>query len=139
MATSKKGVELGFVEEAEPCYFKSHYFPSKVGGKPAWLALENLPNGDQLTCRTCKKPSVFLLQVYAPFTEKESCFHRTVFVFICKNPDCCKKNDSSNLLVFRSQLSKKVTFSFIHLFHTYQPLFISSLHDWFQVSKPLTI
>ena len=108
MATSRKGVELGFAEETESCYLDSYYFPSKVGGKPAWLTLENLPKDDQLACRICKKPCVFLLQVYAPFTERENCFHRTVFVFVCRNPNCCKKNDASNFLVFRTQLPKRV-------------------------------
>ena len=108
MATAKKGVELGFVEEIEPSYLESHYFPSKLGGKPAWLALKNLPCEDELACKYCKKPCTFLLQVYCPVSDKESCFHRTIFVFMCKNPGCCKKNEASNLVVFRSQLPKKV-------------------------------
>ena len=108
MATAKEGVELGFVEEIEPCYVESHYFPSKVGGKPAWLALKNLPCENKLACKHCEKPCTFLLQVYCPVIEKESCFHRTIFVFMCKSPDCCKKNEASNLVAFRSQLPKKV-------------------------------
>ena len=57
-------VELGFVEEeTHACYLESHYFPSKVGGKPAWLALQGLPSSEQLACGVCGNPCVFLLQV----------------------------------------------------------------------------
>ncbi|XP_076034390.1 zinc finger protein RP-8 [Oratosquilla oratoria] len=99
-------VELGFVEKSPKWKLKSKYFPSKVGGFPAWLELHNLPSSDELLCKVCKKPLVFLCQVYAPFTDKEHCFHRTMFVFVCRDGSCSKENDCSNIKVFRSQLSR---------------------------------
>ncbi len=105
-----KEVELGFLEETESWRLESDYFPSKVGGKPAWLALEKLPKDDELACTTCKKPCVFLLQVYAPLEEKTECFHRILFIFMCKNPECCKSNSFVNFKVFRSQLPRENKF-----------------------------
>ncbi len=102
-----KEVELGFLEETESWRLESDYFPSKVGGKPAWLALENLPSADDLACTVCRKPCIFLLQVYAPFEEKVQCFHRILFVFVCKDPKCCKQNKFDNFKVFRSQLPRE--------------------------------
>lgn len=89
-------VELGFVESPEDLkQLTSPFFPSKVGGKPAWLDEENLPTPTQLLCDNCAKPLVFLLQVYAPINEdgldKES--HRTVFVFMCRDPKCHGSGD----------------------------------------------
>ncbi|KAK1283524.1 hypothetical protein QJS10_CPB21g01720 [Acorus calamus] len=54
-------VTLGFVEEPKtPHSLLRHLFPSKAGGTP----------------------------VYAPIAEKESAFHRTVFVFMCTSMAC---------------------------------------------------
>ncbi len=42
------GVLLGFSEEPEhERFLRRHFFPSKIGGKPAWLDPVRLPNGDQ--------------------------------------------------------------------------------------------
>lgn len=59
-------VVLGFLEEAERWRLLSPQFPSKVGGKPAWLSLRGLPELAQLECEICRLPLVFLLQVRAP-------------------------------------------------------------------------
>ena len=99
-------VDLGFVSETESWRLSSYLFPSKVGGKPAWLSLKSLPTSNDLQCKKCTEPCLFLLQTYAPWNEKPSCFHRTIFVFVCMNPACCKLNDSSNFIVMRSQLPK---------------------------------
>lgn len=60
-------VDVGFLEET--CNWKLHprFFPSKVGGKPAWLDLQNLPIPTQLTCKKCSDPLVFLCQVRITF------------------------------------------------------------------------
>ncbi|KAG0717103.1 Programmed cell death protein 2 [Chionoecetes opilio] len=102
----KDVVELGFVEKSPAWKLHSKFFPSKVGGWPSWLALKGLPSPEELTCYHCKKPLIFLCQVYAPFHEKDDCFHRTMFVFVCRDPDCCQDNKASNIRVFRSQLAR---------------------------------
>jgi len=108
MAASGKAteVELGFVETIAGWRLSSTFFPSKVGGKPAWLNLKPIPSADNVKCGKCNEPCVFLLQVYAPIPNENTCFHRTVFVFICKNPACCTRRDNSNFVVLRSQLPK---------------------------------
>lgn len=111
MAAVSCGVDLGFVEIVEPWKLLSHFFPSKVGGKPAWLALDNLPKADQLRCGKCGKVCVFLMQVYAPADQlNPSAFHRTLFIFICQDPNCSMPNRTDNLIVFRSQLGKQNSF-----------------------------
>lgn len=99
-------VDIGFAEECEPWKLHSRFFRSKIGGKPAWLNLKNLPKKDQISCDYCKDPCIFLCQVYAPYEEDDISFHRTLYIFICKNPDCCKTNKTGNLKVFRSQLER---------------------------------
>lgn len=56
-------VDLGFLEECESWLLTNTYFPSKVGGKPAWLELENIPQLDSMKCRMCQEILVFLCQV----------------------------------------------------------------------------
>ncbi|XP_053357991.1 programmed cell death protein 2 isoform X1 [Clarias gariepinus] len=104
------GVVLGFLEEAERWQLASAQFPSKVGGKPAWLSLLNLPTVAELVCETCQLPTVFLLQVYAPIVGQERSFHRTLYVFCCKTPACYTANDNRCFKVYRSQLPRKNDF-----------------------------
>lgn len=59
-------VDLGFLEEAEPWRLQSSQFPSKVGGKPAWLSQRGLPSLSGLECEMCGLPMTFLLQVSVP-------------------------------------------------------------------------
>ena len=57
---------LGFVEPPRKRGdLLRHRFPSKVGGRPAWLDPLHLPTEEQLTCRVTGKPLDFLLQVPA--------------------------------------------------------------------------
>ncbi|KAJ8919320.1 hypothetical protein NQ315_003904 [Exocentrus adspersus] len=106
------GVELGFLQECAPWQVESRLFPSKVGGKPAWLDLDNLPTPERLQCKNCQQTMVFLCQIYAPYEgvneSTQDCynFHRTLFVFICRNPKCCQRNSSDNIKVFRSSLPR---------------------------------
>ncbi|MGH0127977.1 UNVERIFIED_CONTAM: hypothetical protein FKN15_064387 [Acipenser sinensis] len=88
------GVELGFVEESESFCLRSKQFHSKVGGRPAWLSQSGLPSPSELCCLKCGQPSAFLLQVYAPIPRQARSFHRTCFVFCCKNTACYSHNDS---------------------------------------------
>ncbi|XP_069549809.1 programmed cell death protein 2 [Brachyistius frenatus] len=103
-------VVLGFLEEAESWRLRSSQFPSKVGGKPAWLSQRGLPSSSGLECEMCRLPLAFLLQVYAPISGQDTSFHRTLFLFCCKTPECYKHNDSRCIKVFRSQLSRRNEF-----------------------------
>ncbi|XP_038663919.1 programmed cell death protein 2 isoform X2 [Scyliorhinus canicula] len=91
-------VELGFVEPAAPARLLSSQFPSKVGGRPAWLSLQ-LPVPERLLCGGCRRPMVFLLQVYAP---RDCAFHRALLIFCCAVPACPRRR----FAVFRSQLGR---------------------------------
>lgn len=106
-----KPVDLGFVEEAESAEsLLSYRFPSKVGGRPAWLALNNIPGVESVSCRSCGKPCMLLLQVYCPDDNSSKCFHRTVFVFVCREPKCYPTGFTNYFRVFRSQLSRNNDF-----------------------------
>ncbi|XP_041921070.1 programmed cell death protein 2 [Alosa sapidissima] len=109
-SNKEKGVALGFVEEADAWQLRSSQFPSKVGGRPAWLSQSDLPSLPDLTCAKCQLPTAFLLQVYAPIVGQDWSFHRTLFVFCCKTPTCHTRNDNQCFKVFRSQLSRKNDF-----------------------------
>lgn len=55
---------LGFVEPPRKRGdLLRHRFPSKVGGRPAWLDPLHLPTAEQLACSVSGKPLDFLLQV----------------------------------------------------------------------------
>ncbi|XP_023677343.1 programmed cell death protein 2 [Paramormyrops kingsleyae] len=107
---SETGIVLGFVEEVEPWHLRSSQFPSKVGGKPAWLSQSDLPGGLELECEKCHLPTALLLQVYAPILGQDRSFHRAIFVFCCKTPSCYSRNDNRCFKVFRSQLARKNDF-----------------------------
>lgn len=82
-------VELGFAEEAPAWRLRSEQFPSKVGGRPAWLGLAGMPGPGALACARCGRPLAFLLQVYAPLPGRDDAFHRSLFLFCCREPPCC--------------------------------------------------
>ena len=55
---------LGFVDPpASPSDLLRHRFPSKVGGRPAWLDPLRLPTADQITCPATGRVLQFLIQV----------------------------------------------------------------------------
>ncbi|XP_073321093.1 programmed cell death protein 2 [Pagrus major] len=103
-------VVLGFLEEAEPWRLLSPQFPSKVGGKPAWLSQRGLPSLPELECEICRLPMAFLMQVYAPISGQDRSFHRTLFLFCCKTHECYTCNDSRCVKVFRSQIPRRNEF-----------------------------
>ncbi|XP_030576372.1 programmed cell death protein 2 isoform X2 [Archocentrus centrarchus] len=108
--SSSAEVVLGFLEDAEPWRLLSPQFPSKVGGKPAWLSQTGLPSLSALECEICRLPLVFLLQVYAPISGQDRSFHRVLFLFCCKTPECYTRNDNRCMKVFRSQLPRRNEF-----------------------------
>ncbi|XP_005148731.2 programmed cell death protein 2 [Melopsittacus undulatus] len=105
------GVELGFAEAvgpAEAWRLRSAYFPSKVGGRPAWLGEEGLPGPAALRCGRCQQPCAFLLQLYAPLRDRPDAFHRTLFVFACRGAACYGlPGPHGPLRVFRNQLPRR--------------------------------
>ncbi|KAJ6633103.1 Programmed cell death protein 2 [Pseudolycoriella hygida] len=108
-------IELGYAEECEPWELTNTYFPSKIGGRPAWLNLENIPNTDEMKCWKCGKTLVFLCQVYASLDISNDCFHRSIFVFVCKDASCWVNNSSQNIVAFRCQLPR------VNKFYPFEP------------------
>ncbi|XP_075720479.1 programmed cell death protein 2 isoform X2 [Rhinoderma darwinii] len=104
MAASVTVTELGFLQECQLWRLRSPHFPSKVGGRPAWLGEVGVPGPENLQCGVCMKPLAFLLQVYAPCTGS---FHRTIFLFTCRDPVCHRVAENRCYKVFRNQLPRK--------------------------------
>jgi len=105
------GVDLGFMErDFDPWETQSRHFPSKIGGKPAWLDLAKLPSPKQLQCPYCALPLTYLLQVYSPDNNSDSAFHRSIFVFLCLASSCWDQGKEPPVLVLRCQLSRSNPF-----------------------------
>jgi len=101
------GIDLGFLQPPENDWLLHPvFFPSKVGGKPAWLDPELVLNSKDLECCVCNKTMIFLLQLYAPDDSKNHTFHRTIFVFCCKDPSCYQQIDNCPIKVFRCCLPR---------------------------------
>ncbi|RVW59983.1 Programmed cell death protein 2 [Vitis vinifera] len=77
--------------------------------------------GKSSLCDICQTPLQFLLQVYAPISEKESTFHRSLFVFMCTSMECILQDKreqwkcppekaSRSVKVFRCQLPRSNPF-----------------------------
>uniref|UniRef100_G1NV02 MYND-type domain-containing protein n=1 Tax=Myotis lucifugus TaxID=59463 RepID=G1NV02_MYOLU len=106
MAVARAGAaDLGFAEVAPAWRLRSQQFPSKVGGRPAWLGEAGLPGPAELGCSLCGRPLAFVLQLYAPLPGRADAFHRGLFLFCCRAPPCC-----AGLRVFRNQLPRKNDF-----------------------------
>ncbi len=103
-------VELGFLERVDdPSLLAPPFFPSKVGGRPAWADLQHIPTPARLACGYCSKPMVFLLQVYAPQPRvNPEAYHRSIFLFMCRNPGCHHLLEVKGAIrVFRSQFGRR--------------------------------
>ncbi|CDR94773.1 programmed cell death protein 2, putative [Babesia bigemina] len=74
------------VESGKPWEYQRQFFPSKIGGRPAWLEPENLPQEEAFVCPKCAGVMTFVLQLYAPDDEEPSgdAFHRTIYLFACQ-------------------------------------------------------
>ncbi|CAG8544464.1 2444_t:CDS:2 [Acaulospora morrowiae] len=102
-ASSTKVVELGFAEPPE-APLTPNLFPSKIGGRPAWLNPEHVLSAEQVSCGVCDKCMILLIQLYTPEDQPPEAFHRTIYVFCCKNGACHKTSWKKSLKVFRSQM-----------------------------------
>lgn len=97
-------VTLGFAEEVADFHvFDPCRFPSKLGGLPVWLYGKNNPPCI-LRCKVCDAVLSFLVQLYAPIDYLEHCFHRTVYVFICRSQNCGGGQGTARVL--RTQLHR---------------------------------
>jgi len=105
------GVDLGFMErDFDPWETQSRHFPSKIGGKPAWLDLAKVPPPKELQCPHCALPLTFLLQVYSPDNNSDSAFHRSLFVFLCVASPCWDQGKEPPVLALRCQLGRSNPF-----------------------------
>ncbi|CAD5208208.1 unnamed protein product [Bursaphelenchus xylophilus] len=112
---SNRLVYLGLPKKIEPnrrFHLKSIYLPiGKIGGKPSWLNPTTVPKATEVQCEICEKPMALVVQVYATDpADHEHAFHRYLYVFVCRNPECSKLNNSSNLKVLRCQLPRENDF-----------------------------
>lgn len=56
-------VDLGFIEKCESWLLTNKFFPSKLGGRPAWLDLERIPQTGEIKCADCDGALTYLCQV----------------------------------------------------------------------------
>jgi pre-rRNA-processing protein TSR4 len=93
----QEDIELGFVNQvarvsdANELHLNSDWSKwdgGKVGGKPSWLNPKKIPAGEKLNCLECAHPMSFLLQIYCPLDEIPDAFHRSLYVFCCRNAVC---------------------------------------------------
>ncbi|KAI8073018.1 programmed cell death protein 2 [Gongronella butleri] len=97
--------QLGYAEDPEEP-LTADPFPSKSGGRPAWLNPEHVLPVDKVMCTICDQPMVLLTQLYTPEDHPPQAFHRTVYVFCCKNGACVKQDWKKCFKVFRSQMGR---------------------------------
>ncbi|KAJ3092128.1 Programmed cell death protein 2 [Quaeritorhiza haematococci] len=119
--TSSKSaaVQLGFIEPIDPenplippnGEYDPSDLPNKVGSKPIWLNPECVLPAEALLCGVCSKVMVLLLQLYTPEDHPPEAFHRAMYLFVCKNGACLKKDPKTSVKVFRSQLPEENKFT----------------------------
>ncbi|CAD5205837.1 unnamed protein product [Bursaphelenchus okinawaensis] len=100
------------IEQEKRFQLKSIYLPiGKIGGKPSWLNPTCIPKASDVLCNVCGKSMAFVIQVYATDpSDNEEAFHRYLYVFVCRNPECSKLQNASNIKVLRCQLPRENKF-----------------------------
>uniref|UniRef100_A0A6U9R6J4 MYND-type domain-containing protein n=1 Tax=Picocystis salinarum TaxID=88271 RepID=A0A6U9R6J4_9CHLO len=115
-----RGVMLGFPVEmerdgvhataGEENDTRRNPFLSRTGGAPAWSTPRHLPHARP--CPTCGGIMKFLLQIYAPWDEKQETFHRNIYLFTCVRATCLKqtkdpkKTKNIAAVAYRNQLPR---------------------------------
>lgn len=99
---------MGYAEDTDGDAFSREDLPCKSGGKPIWLNPEELLTAEQIACGCCGRVMKFLLQVYVPLETVELAYHRSLYVFICRDPKCTDK--AGAVKVFRCQLPQENAF-----------------------------
>jgi len=110
MSNKSDEVFLGFADSERELDYEVDFpidVDGKIGGKPVWLDFEHPPEAESLHCTSCQKPMPLLLQIYAPIDSIASAFHRTLYVFCCKNGECHKSQ--GRFKVLRCQLPEHNT------------------------------
>lgn len=59
----ESSVDLGFLEKCDPWLLTNKFFPSKLGGRPAWLDLDKIPQPSEMKCADCDSELTYLCQV----------------------------------------------------------------------------
>ena len=89
-ATKASGaVELGFLVSPEEDWVI--WSSAKFGGKPWWLIPNQVPGVKEITCKHCQKPMCFMMQLYNPCDDRTESYHRSIYVFVCRNQECLEK------------------------------------------------
>ncbi|CAI2368132.1 unnamed protein product [Moneuplotes crassus] len=104
MEKSVPTVSLGFLEKPQnKLATKSLYFPSFIGGAPAFICKEGfIP--DMTVCSRCNARLTFIGQIYCPLGEKEETFHRMLYIYACLKGKCVVSCES--VRVFRCSLAQ---------------------------------
>lgn len=120
-AESCEDIELGFAIPVSSSESLLHDNPAwndwdggVLGGSPSLLLPFTDEDKEKLKCSRCSKLLSFLLQIYAPKDVSESCFHRTVYVFVCRNDPFCLET-GRGVQVLRAQISRT------NSFYSYEP------------------
>lgn len=99
-------VDLGFAERNVSMFdLTALHFPSKLGGRPAWLRWDQLPSQQTIQCESCRKQLIFLCQIYVPIEKIDNNnslpYHKMLYLFCCLNGNCYK-GTSNCVKAFRS-------------------------------------
>lgn len=109
LKTRYADVVLGFPESATCETNEPQNFASKAGGLPVWLYRAPSTPPSPPKCGICNQGQKFLLQLYAPLETDvighEDAFHRMIYVAICSNGGCQKRNTCVSVL--RAQLPRR--------------------------------
>ncbi|MQM03118.1 hypothetical protein Taro_035899 [Colocasia esculenta] len=123
-------VTLGFAEKPKsPKSLLRYLFPSKAGGVPVhgWILSTSLRRSPERVASVASlfnsffRSTAVIKLVYAPLSEKQAAFHRTLFMFMCPSMGCLlrdqheqwkqsRENPPRSVKVFRCQLPRSNPF-----------------------------